>query len=153
MARLALALALYTAQRKGDLILFGRQHVQHGWLTFTQQKNIKRKPVRMEIPVIPELQHVIDATPCGDLTFLVSPNGNPFSLDYFGKQFRMWCDEAGLPNCTVHGLRKAAAARLAELGRSETLHRSQSAISIAIRKLEEELDLSLFSLAVKFISM
>ncbi len=36
---------------------------------------------------------------------------------------------------------------------AETLHRSQSAISIAIRKLEEELDLSLFSLAVKFISM
>ena len=27
----------------------------------------------------------------------------------------MWCDEAGLPQCSAHGLRKAAAAKLAEL--------------------------------------
>lgn len=32
---------------------------------------------------------------------------------------RNWCDQAGLPHCSTHGLRKAAAARLAELGRSE----------------------------------
>lgn len=29
-ARLALALAIYTAQRRSDLVLFGRQHVRHG---------------------------------------------------------------------------------------------------------------------------
>lgn len=32
---------------------------------------------------------------------------------------RKWCDDAGLPHCSVHGLRKAAAARLAELGCTE----------------------------------
>lgn len=37
-ARLALALALYTGQRRSDLVLFGRQHVQDGWLVFTQQR-------------------------------------------------------------------------------------------------------------------
>ena len=34
-------------------------------------------------------------------------------------KFHKWVDEAGLENCSVHGLRKAAAARLAELGCTE----------------------------------
>ena len=29
---------------------------------------------------------------------------------------RAWCDQAGLPKCTSHGLRKAIARRLAEAG-------------------------------------
>jgi integrase len=29
---------------------------------------------------------------------------------------RSWCDAAGLPECTSHGLRKACARRLAEAG-------------------------------------
>jgi len=29
---------------------------------------------------------------------------------------RDWCDEAGLPNCSSHGLRKAIARRMAEAG-------------------------------------
>lgn len=31
---------------------------------------------------------------------------------------RKWCDAAGLPDCTPHGLRKAIARRLAEAGAS-----------------------------------
>ncbi|MFL6767923.1 MAG: hypothetical protein ACJ8EX_08385, partial [Sphingomicrobium sp.] len=34
----------------------------------------------------------------------------------FGNKVREWCDEAGLPQCASHGLRKAAARRAAELG-------------------------------------
>ncbi|SFJ73980.1 Site-specific recombinase XerD [Celeribacter neptunius] len=118
-ARLALALALYTGQRRADLVTLGKQHVRDGWLTFTQHKGRNHKPVRMEIPVIPELQKIIDATPTGDLTFLVTAFNRPFTSNGFGNRFRKWCDEAGLPNCSVHGLRKAAAARLAELGCTE----------------------------------
>ncbi|MGR3638738.1 tyrosine-type recombinase/integrase [Alterinioella nitratireducens] len=118
-ARLALALALYTGQRRADIVVLGKQHVRDGWLTFTQHKGRNRKPVRMEIPVIPELQQIIDATPTGDLTFLVTAFNRPFTSNGFGNRFRKWCDEAGLPHCAVHGLRKAAAARLAELGCTE----------------------------------
>ncbi|MEI4473328.1 tyrosine-type recombinase/integrase [Frigidibacter sp. MR17.24] len=118
-ARLALALALYTGQRRADIVQFGRQHVRDGWLVFTQHKNRNRKPVRLEIPVIAELQAIIDATKCGDLTFLVTEFGRPFTAAGFGNRFRKWCDEAELPECSVHGLRKAAAARLAELGCTE----------------------------------
>lgn len=118
-ARLALALALYTGQRRTDLVILGKQHVRDGWLTFTQNKGRKRNPVRMEIPIIQELQAILDQTPTGDLTFLVTAFNRPFTSNGFGNRFRKWCDEAGLANCSVHGLRKAAAARLAEIGCTE----------------------------------
>jgi integrase len=62
---------------------------------------------------------VIDASPTGDLAFLVTAQGRPFTNNGFGNRFREWRDKAGLPHCSVHGLRKAAAARLAELGCTE----------------------------------
>src|SRR5262245_57318733 len=34
----------------------------------------------------------------------------------FGSKFRAWCDEAELPHCTAHGLRKAGAVIAAENG-------------------------------------
>lgn len=114
--RLALALLLYTAQRRSDVVLLGRQMVRDGVLTFTQQKNRARKPVKVTIPVIAELRRVIDASTCGDLTFLVTEHGGAFTPESFGNAFRRWCRAAGLPHCSPHGLRKAAAARLADLG-------------------------------------
>lgn len=118
-ARLALALLLYTGQRRSDVVVFGRQHVKDGWLLFTQTKNRARKPITLEIPVIPALQAVIAATPSPGLTFLETAHGRPFTANGFGNRFRKWCDQAGLPHCSAHGLRKAAAARLAEIGCSE----------------------------------
>jgi integrase len=118
-ARLALALLLYTGQRRSDVVLFGRQHIKDGWLTLTQVKNSARNPVTLSIPVHPELQAIIDATPSAHMTFLVTQFGKPFTFNGFGNWFRRRCDEAGLPHCSAHGLRKAAAARLAELGASE----------------------------------
>ena len=118
-ARLALALLLYTGQRRSDIVQLGKQHVRGGNLCFTQHKNRRSKPVTLEIPIIPVLKRIIYGSPCGDLTFLVTEFGRPFSSSGFGNRFRQWCDEAGLKNCSAHGLRKAAAARLAELGATE----------------------------------
>ena len=118
-ARLALALLLYTGQRRSDVVSFGRQHVKNGWITFTQAKNRKRKPITLSIPVRRELKAIIDESPCGDLTFLVTAFGKPFTANGFGNWFRERCNEANLPHCSAHGLRKAAAARLAEQGASE----------------------------------
>lgn len=114
--RLALDLLLYTGQRKSDIVLFGSKHVKDGWLRFTQQKNRNSKPVTLEIPILPQLAATIAATPSGHLTFLVSKLGKPFSVAGFGMRFRDWCDAAGLPECTAHGLRKIAAVRTAQNG-------------------------------------
>jgi integrase len=115
-ARLALALLLYTGQRRSDIVLFGRQHVRGGWLHFTQQKNRNRRPITLELPILPVLQRIIDASTTGDLTFLVNEYGHPFTANGFGNRMREWCDEAGLPHCTSHGLRKTGAAIAAENG-------------------------------------
>lgn len=114
--RLAMALLLYTGQRRSDVVRLGRQHVRGDVLTFTQQKGRKRKPVQLTLPIVPELARIIAATPSGGLTFLTTERGTPYTVDSFGNRFRAWCRAAGLPHCSPHGLRKAAASRLAELG-------------------------------------
>ena len=111
-ARLALGLLLYTVQRRSDVVGMGRQHVRDDWMTITQQKTGKR----LEIPVLSALQRIIDASPTGDLTYLVTSFGKPYTPAGFGNWFREQCDKAGLPQCSAHGLRKAATARLADLG-------------------------------------
>jgi integrase len=111
--RLALALLLYTAQRRSDVVRIGRQHIRDGVLTVKQQKT--GKP--LAIPVHPHLRAVFDATPSEQLTFLVTATGKPYGGNAFSAQFRNWCDAAGLPKrCKPHGLRKAACRRLAEAG-------------------------------------
>lgn len=118
-ARLALALLLYTGQRRSDVVTFGPALLKDGWLTFTQYKNRNRNPVTLSLPVVPELRSVIDATEVvGTKTWLVTEYGKPFTANGFGNWFRERCKEAGVPG-RAHGLRKAAASRLAELGCTE----------------------------------
>jgi integrase len=115
-ARLALALLMYTGVRRSDVVLLGRQHVRSGWIKFVQQKNQRRKPVTIEVPMLPALLKVIDASPTGDLTFIVTSHGKPYSAAGFGNWFRDRCNEAGLSQCSAHGLRKAGATIAAENG-------------------------------------
>jgi integrase len=115
-ARLALAILLYTACRREDATRLGRQHVRGGRLRYVQAKNEHRKPVEVDIPLFPDLADAIAGVPAGQLTFLMTEYGKPFTVAGFGNRFRAWCDEAGLPHCSAHGLRKATAARLAEQG-------------------------------------
>lgn len=112
-ARLALALLLYSGQRRADAIALGWQHVRDGCLHLRQQKTGRA----LAIPIHPELQTVLDATPRGNMTFMVSERGGPFHPDRFTHWFKARCVEAGLPErASVHGLRKACARRLAEAG-------------------------------------
>jgi integrase len=111
--RLALALLLYTGQRRSDVVRMGRQHIKAGVLTVRQEKT----GAELAIPVHAHLRTVLDVTPSEHLTFLVTATGKPYGGNAFSEQFRNWCDAAGLPTrCKVHGLRKAACRRLAEAG-------------------------------------
>ena len=111
-ARLALALLLYTAQRRSDVIRMGRQHIRDEVLTIRQKKT----GMLVDIPVHPELRAILDATSNDNLTFLVTSLGGPFLPASFTNWFRDCCGAAGLRGCSPHGLRKAAARRLAESG-------------------------------------
>ena len=114
--RLALALLLYTAQRRTDVVRLGPSHMREGRLVLRQSKT----GVELDIPVAAPLADIIAATPMiGVKTFLVTEYGHPFTPAGFGNWFRNRCDEAGLPNCSAHGLRKAFLRRMAEAGCSE----------------------------------
>jgi integrase len=104
----ACALLLYTGTRRGDMVTLGRQHVRDGWLRFVPSKSRKQTKtvVLSEKPWLPILDQIVKASPCGDLTFLVTEYGKPFTAAGFGGWFRDRCDEAGLPRCSAHGLRK-----------------------------------------------
>lgn len=114
--RLAFSLLLHTAQRRGDVIHMGRQHVRNGKIRVVQSKT----GAPLTIPIHPDLKTVLDGHTSEHLTFLTTARGEPFTAAGFGNWFREACDDAGLPKgCSAHGLRKAACRRLAELGCSE----------------------------------
>ena len=116
-ARLVLDLLLYLGVRRSDVICLGRQHQRDGKIRFVQQKNKERKPKQMALPVLPVLQRTIDASPTGDLTFLINELGVAFTPGGFGNWFRDRCVEAGVPG-RAHGLRKAGATLAANRGAS-----------------------------------
>jgi integrase len=109
--RLALALLLYTGQRRSDVVTMGRQHVRDGRI---QVKQIKTG-ARLALPIHPILKLEIDAAAPG-MTFLLTSFGKPFSAAGFTLWFVARAKLAGLEKRSPHGLRKAAARRLAEAG-------------------------------------
>lgn len=111
-ARLALDLMLWTGQRGGDARVLGPQHIKNKRIVIKQEKT---KAI-VSLPILPALAESIMATPKSGLVFLLNAHGVPFTRKGFGNKFRQWCDEAGLPHCSAHGLRKAAARRFAEAG-------------------------------------
>ena len=117
-ARLAYELLLQVGQARCDVVRMGCQHVRNGVISLQRQKT----KVPFDVPVMPALQQAIDAMPVTDnLTILVTARGKPFTAAGFGNWFRQVCNEAGLPKrCTSHGLRKAAATRLADRGATTT---------------------------------
>ena len=111
--RLALALLLYTGQRRSDVIRMGWPTYQGGAIAVVQQKT----GASLVIPAHPELRAVLDNTPRDNLAFLVTAFGKPFTPAGFTNWFRDKCRDAGLPaRCKPHGLRKASARKLAEAG-------------------------------------
>ncbi len=107
--RLALALLLFTGVRRSDVVRLGPQMEKNGFVCFIEAKGRENAPKHRELPILPELRAVLDATPSGHLSYLVTVYGKPFTANGFGNRFRKWCDEVGLPHCSAHGLRKAGA--------------------------------------------
>ncbi|GGB26788.1 tyrosine recombinase [Sphingomonas metalli] len=116
-ARLALDLMLWTGQRGGDARTMGPSNIRDRRLVVTQEKT----GVTVSLPILAPLAASILATPLTGLVFIMSEHGRPYTQKGFGNKVRQWCDEAGLPQCSAHGLRKAAARRFAEAGCSNQM--------------------------------
>ncbi|SIR06376.1 Site-specific recombinase XerD [Rhizobium sp. RU35A] len=113
-ARLALNLLLYTAQRRSDVIAMGWHQVSGKTIRVKQRKT----GAELDLFMLPALTDVLFLLPKDKPSFLLTEFGKPFTAAGFGNWFRDRCNEAGLSHCSAHGLRKAAARRMAEGGMS-----------------------------------
>jgi integrase len=111
-AHLAMTLMLCTGQRLSDAVTMGWHLVQGDWIDVKQAKT----GTLVSIPILPELRAAIEPLPRDAPAFLMTKQGKPFTDKGFGNWMRDRCDEAGLPECSSHGLRSATACRLAEAG-------------------------------------
>ena len=114
-ARLALHLLLHTAQRRSDVVEMGRQHVRGASIHVAQNKSNGK--TRLALPIHPTLAESLREVPAGQMIFIQSRAGAPMTPEGFGNWFADCAKKAGLPpGSSAHGLRKAAARRLAEAG-------------------------------------
>jgi hypothetical protein len=114
--RLALELLINVASRRGDGISLGRQHVKNGWLVFTQEKNRRRKPVKVEMPIPVPLLTALEACPSApdSLMFLTNEWGRPFTkrASTHGSASRSPQPDCPTPACRTACARRAVASWL-----------------------------------------
>src|SRR5260221_4308106 len=111
--RLTFALLLYTGQRGSDVYRMTWGDIVGDTIRVAHQKTA----AKLTIPIHDELHRELAIASRDHRTILVTAYGEQFSVKGFGNMIATAIRESGLPNrCKAHGLRKAAARRLAEAG-------------------------------------
>ena len=119
-ARIAFDLALFTSQRKADVRTMGPAHLIRGKIKVKQRKTGKE----LFIPIHPNLAASLAGMGEDRTAFILNDWGRPYTIDSFGIWFKRRCIEAGIHDRSMHGLRKAAARRMAEVGLSNQIIKS-----------------------------
>ncbi len=139
--RTAFALHLYTGQRRSDVCRMKWTDIRGDLIHVVQEKTA----TELLIPIHPDLRKVLRKTPRAGNTIITTKFGNPRSEKAYGGYMAHAIDQAGLPErCVLHGLRKAAARRLAEAGcsasqiASVTGHKTLEEVSRYTRGAEQE---------------
>lgn len=114
-ARLALMIFLCTGAARQDAAAMGRQNVKDGRIRYRRGKT----GVEADLPILPELAEALASVPADQLLFITHGAGRGYAPESLGNWFRDQCVAAGLPHCAAHGLRKAGATRLADVGATE----------------------------------
>jgi integrase len=114
--RTAFALHLYTGQRRSDVVRMAWTDVAGSAINVVQAKT----GIRLTIPIHPNLSAVLRYWPRKHVVMLTTAFNKPFSQAGYGNMMADAIAAAGLPDrCVLHGLRKAAARRMAEAGCTE----------------------------------
>ena len=127
--RLAFELIYWTGARVSDAVRLGPGNVdREGWMTFRQQKTGGEVwiPFNRELPEFVEpaepdlslLKQAINARNERQMTFLHTQKGASRSSKAVSQWFAAKARKAGVADRTAHGLRKARAKGLAEMGGS-----------------------------------
>lgn len=110
--RLAFDLLLFTAQRSSDVREMTRPQVEIGRAVVRQVKTGQL----VDIAQHPRLATSLETYQGDQFYLLMTQEGKPYSEKGFGNWIKKAAVQAGLPHCSAHGIRKAAARRLADAG-------------------------------------
>ena len=139
--RLAFGLLLYTGQRGSDVRKMVWTDIVGTTIRVAQQKT----GTKLVLPLHPDLQALLATAPRKQATILATEYGAAFSPKGFGNFLSGAIKSAGLPaRCKTHGLRKAAARRLADAGcttkqiAAVTGHKSLAEIERYTRAADQE---------------
>ena len=134
-------LARYTGQRRGDLCAMGWSAYDGATIRLVQQKT----GTPLVLPVHPTLKPHLDAWPRVAATILTDARGRPWKPQDLSHAMPIGLGRIGLPDdMNVHGLRKLAAAELADAGCSVheiaaiTGHQSLSMVQLYTRSADQE---------------
>lgn len=115
-ARLALEIFLSTGTSRQDAAALTRANIRGDRLSYRRGKTGQE----VDLPILPELAKELALIPRTQMVLLAHGHeAKSYSATPLGNWFRDRCKEAGLTECTSHGLRKAGARRLAEAGATE----------------------------------
>jgi len=140
--RRVIVLALYTGQRRGDLVRMRWSDYDGKMIRLVQQKTGEK----LALTAPAELRFELDAwrkTATTD-TILATGRGAPWRPQHISHMLPKALRAIGLPPLGVHGLRKLAAARLADSGCSAheiaavTGHRSLSMVQLYTKSADQE---------------
>ena len=139
--RLAFSLLLYTGQRGSDVHRMSWTDIVGDTIRVAQRKTA----AKLSIPIHDALHRLLAIADNHDQAILATVYGKPFSVKGFGNMMSRAIGQAGLPpRCKPHGLRKAAARRLAEAGCSAseimaiTGHKTLAEVERYTRAAEQE---------------
>ncbi|MCY4396336.1 MAG: tyrosine-type recombinase/integrase [Rhodospirillaceae bacterium] len=116
-ARLAFELVLNTGAARQDAARMTRGNIRGNRICYRRGKTGQET----DLPILKELARELAVLPMKQMVIVSTGNdGRAFSVAGFGNWFRQCVADAGLPaHCSIHGLRKAGARRLAEAGATE----------------------------------
>jgi integrase len=110
--RLAYLLAVYTAQREGDLLTLPWSAYDGARITLRQSKTGEL----VSIPAADLLRSTLDLQARRSITILTSARGLPWKADHFRHRFAADLARAGLAGLRFADLRRTAIVRLGEAG-------------------------------------
>lgn len=149
--RTAYMLALWTAQREGDILRLARARHDGAGFTIRQGrpeakrgKGRKGKVVTLYINAAKPLRDYLASRTFNGLLFVTDDDGKPINSTRFRHEFREHLDLLGLNDLHFHGLRHTTATALADLGaspaeiQSMTGHQTLQMVEVYTKKANQK---------------
>lgn len=114
-ARLVFLLAANTGAARADLCRLTWGNIHDGHITYRRGKT----GVGGEYTIQPELSRELELLSREVMVLIHHGKGLPYKPETLGNWFKEQCIAAGLPHCSLHGIRKGQATAIAEGGGTE----------------------------------